>query len=226
VSGRLTVAGWWYAFVSLTLFRFVGFRWYYRIALWYCFVWRIARTPLQLNALHPDRAGGLGFLSDSSVAFMPIMLAHTIMMSGKIGDRIWHEGHLLPQYKMEILFILLALLLVVFLPMMFFVVQLGRAQRAGIRQYGTVAAGYVNRFRDRWIRGRSTADDSILGAGDIQSLADLGNSFEVISEMRIVPFTRKAVLRLAIVLVLPLLPLLLTMIPFEQLVDRALKLVM
>ena len=28
---HLTLAGWWYAFVSLNLFRFVLFRWYYRM---------------------------------------------------------------------------------------------------------------------------------------------------------------------------------------------------
>jgi hypothetical protein len=35
-----------------------------------------------------------------------------------------------------------------------------------------------------------------VGSGDIQSLADLGNSFEVIRTMRLVPFTKETVLQL------------------------------
>jgi hypothetical protein len=55
---------------------------------------------------------------------------------------------------------------------------------------------------------------------DIQSLADLSNSFDVVREMRLVPFGRATVLRLMLLLVLPLTPLLLTMVPLEQLIDR------
>jgi hypothetical protein len=72
---RLTVAGWWYAFVSLSLFRFVLARWYFRLIVWYIFLWRVSRLPLRLNPLHPDRAGGLGFLGNSVRAFQPVLVA-------------------------------------------------------------------------------------------------------------------------------------------------------
>jgi hypothetical protein len=61
-----------------------------------------------------------------------------------------------------------------------------------------------------------------VGSADIQSLADLSNSFEVVQEMRLVPFGRAIVLRLVLLTALPFAPLLLTMIPLEQLIDRAL----
>jgi hypothetical protein len=59
-DGRLTAAGYWYVFVSLPLFRFLLFRWYFRLLIWYRFLAQVARIPLTLDALHPDRAGGLG----------------------------------------------------------------------------------------------------------------------------------------------------------------------
>jgi len=40
------LAGLWYWLVCLPLFRFLMFRWLWRIALWWCFLWRVAR-------LHP-----------------------------------------------------------------------------------------------------------------------------------------------------------------------------
>ena len=63
----------------------------------------------------------------------------------------------------------------------------------------------------------------MLGTPDIQSLADLTRSFEVVQEMNLLPFSNKSVVRLAIILVLPILPLFLTMIPLSEIIDRPLK---
>ena len=65
----------------------------------------------------------------------------------------------------------------------------------------------------------------MLGTGDIQSLADLGNSFAVVREMRSVPFAKDDVVRLLIATVVPIVPLLLTIIPLEQLVTQAVKII-
>jgi hypothetical protein len=219
---QLTPPGYWYMFVSLAIFRFILLRWYFRLFVWYRFLWQVSRQiPLRLNALHPDRAGGLAFLSGSAFAFAPIVVAHTIGLAGIIGGKIWHEGAKLPQFKMEIVIWMVCLTLLVLAPLFFFVLQLAEAKRKGLREYGIVASRYVDDFRRKWIAGRATTDEALIGTADIQSLADLSNSFEVVQEMRILPFGRAAVTRLAIVMALPLLPLTLTMIPLEQLVDRA-----
>lgn len=42
--------------------------------------------------------------------------------------------------------------------------------------------------------------------------------------MRLLPFGRQLVVRLAILIALPLLPLILTMIPLEELMERLIKL--
>jgi hypothetical protein len=52
----------------------------------------------------------------------------------------------------------------------------------------------------------------------------LANSYAVVRDMRVLPFGRATVLSLAVVTALPLLPLTLTMIPLEQLINRALGL--
>jgi len=62
-----------------------------------------------------------------------------------------------------------------------------------------------------------------VGSSDIQSLADLANSFEVVRQMDALPFNKNTVLRLAMVIVLPLLPLALTMVPLDEMIDRAIK---
>jgi hypothetical protein len=218
-----SAAGYWYFFVSLTIFRFLLFRWYFRLFIWYRFLWQVSRKiPLQINPLHPDRAGGLAFLAGSLFAFQPILIAHTVGLAGIIGGKIWHEGAALPQFKIEIAFWIVLLTLLVLTPLCFFMTQLAAAKRAGLAEYGAVGSRYVAEFRRKWIEGRAPAEEPLIGSADIQSLADLANSFEVVTEMRMVPFGRAAVLRLATMTLVPLAPLSLTMVPLEQLIDRAL----
>ena len=64
------------------------------------------------------------------------------------------------------------------------------------------------------------------GSADLQSLADLGNSFAVIREMQVVPFGRQTVFRLAVAVLLPLAPLVLTMIPLDELLSRLVKMLL
>jgi hypothetical protein len=220
---RLTIAGYWYFFVSLTIFRFLLLRWLFRLLVWSRFLWHVARRiPLQLNGLHPDGSGGLGFLASSAFAFQPLLFAISVGISGIIGNKIWHDGARLPQFKLEIFAWILFMLLMVLAPQCSFIVKLAATKRAAAREYGIVASRYVADFRRKWIEGHAPAEEALLGSADIQSLADLGNSFSIVREMRLVPFSRATVVPLVITTALPFAPLLLTVIPFEALVDRLL----
>jgi|KBSSwiStaDraftv2_1062776.scaffolds.fasta_scaffold00553_24 hypothetical protein len=222
-GSTLTLAGRWYAFVSLPLFRFLALRWLVRlIVVWYRFLWLVSRIPLRLNALHPDRTGGLGFLNTSVFAFAPILLANASLLSGMVAQRIWYEGATLPQFKMEILGVVVVLMLLVLLPQTFFAIQLERTWRTSSGEYGILGSRYVDEFRRKWLTLRPHTRESLVGSADIQSLADLANAYEVIRDMYLVPITRTTVLRLGVLTIIPLLPLLLTMVPFEQIVDHAL----
>lgn len=53
------------------------------------------------------------------------------------------------------------------------------------------------------------------GSGDIQSLADLANSFAVIRTMRVVSFTKDTLLLLLVTPLAPMLLLTLTMVPLD-----------
>ncbi len=223
---QLTWAGWWYAFVSLPLARFILFRWYFRLSLWYLFMWRVSRLRLRLNALHPDRAGGIGFLSASVFAFAPVLVAQTIFAAGFIANQIWHSGAKLPQFKLEIAGMLVLLLLVVLTPLSFFVFQTAAAKRTALREYGALASRYADEFRQKWLHSSQQPEELLLGSADIQSLADLSNSYDVVREMGLLPFGKTVVLRLALLIALPLFPLTLTMIPLDEMIDRAIALVL
>jgi hypothetical protein len=68
-----------------------------------------------------------------------------------------------------------------------------------------------------------TRDKELLGSADIQSLADLAGGYAVARDMRLLPFRWDVLARLVILIALPLLPLMLTMFPFELMMEQLLK---
>ena len=92
-------------------------------------------------------------------------------------------------------------------PLLVFSRKLEAAKREGLREYSMLAQRYVREFDGKWLRGGAPTDEPLVGTADIQSLADLGNSFEVVRGMRWVPFTAQTALRLAVATLLPVVPL-------------------
>jgi hypothetical protein len=221
---HLTGAGSWFAFVSVPVFQFILLRWYMRMLIWFLFMLRVSLMRLNLLPAHPDRAGGIGFVGKSSVAFTPLLFAQGALLAGQIASRIFYNGQSLLSFKLTIVGFVCFFVAAVLAPLLLFMPQLARAKREGLAEYGTLASEYVKEFNQKWLRRKVHAEE-LLGSGDIQSLADLGNSFAVVREMRAVPFATDDVLRLLVATVVPLVPLLLTIMPLEQLVTQAIKMV-
>jgi hypothetical protein len=219
-GSKLSLAGMWYGYVSLPLFQFLLLRWYFRVFIWARFLWQVSRLELKLVPTHPDRVGGLGFLANTAYAFLPLALAHGAVLAGMLANRILHLGAKLPEFKAEIVLMLFFVQFLVFGPLFAFAAQLARAKRTGLGEYGSLAARYVREFDGKWLRGGAAPGEPLVGTADLQSLADLGNSFEVVKGMRLAPVTRDAILQLAAATLLPVVPLLLTMMPWDELLKR------
>ncbi|RLJ68254.1 hypothetical protein [Sulfurisoma sediminicola] len=221
----LTAAGFWYVFVSLPVFQFLLLRWYFRVFIWIRFLWQVSSIRLNLVPTHPDRLGGLAFLTGTLEGFVPLAVAQGALLAGLIADRIFHLGATLLQFKIEIGVAVVFVICLLIAPLLLFSPQLAEAKRKGRREYGTLAQRYVREFDEKWLRGGAPVDEPLMGSGDIQSLADLGNSYEVVRTMRVIPVTRDSVVMLAVATLLPVAPLLLTMMPLEELLKKALALV-
>ncbi len=219
-GSSLSLAGMWYAYLSLPIFQFLLIRWYFRLFVWARFLWQVSRIELNLVPTHPDRTGGLGFLAGTVFAFIPLLMAHGAIVAGNLANRIFYLGSSLPEFKGEILLLVAWLLFVVLGPLLVFAPKLAEAKRTGLREYGTLAQRYVREFDTKWLRGGAPADEPFMGSGDIQSLADLGNSYEVVRTMKVAPVSKEAILRLAAAVVVPVVPLMLTMMPWEELLKK------
>jgi hypothetical protein len=219
---HLSLAGYWYALVSIPIFQFILLRWYLRLVLWFRLLWQISRLNLHLSAAHPDRAGGIGFLGESAYAFGPILFAQGAILAGIIANRVLHEGEDLLSFKMEAAGFVCFFVMAIFVPLLMFTPLLSSAKRKAYAEYGSLANRYLFGFEDKWIEGAPQTSE-LLGAADFQSLADLGNSYAMVREMRIVPFGFENVTRLAVATAAPLLPLVLTIFSIRQVADVLLK---
>lgn len=227
VAGVLhpSLAGWWLGCVSVPLLQFLFLRWYFRLFIWTRFLWQVSNIELRLLPTHPDRCGGLSFLMFVRFAFAPILLAQGADLAGVIANRILFAGAALSTFLDLIAAIVAVAVLIVIGPMLVFIRKLEALARTGVREYGALAQRYARDFDQKWLRGGAPADEPLLGSEDIESLADMGNSFQVVQQMRWVPFTLRDVIQVTVISLLPLLPLALTMFSPRDLLGHMLRLI-
>jgi hypothetical protein len=219
-----SVVGYYYAFVSLPIFQFLMFRWGFRMFVWTRFLRQVASLDLLLTPIHPDGAGGLAFLGKGAVAFGVIVFALSSVASAAIASRILFGGATLEEFEM-IYAALIVLVLIVFAgPLLVFAPKLFRLKFDGLFRYGTLASQYTQAFDSKWVGGNKPAQEPLLGTADIQSLADLGNSYELVRKMRIVPIELFDFVGIALPAVIPALPLAATVMPVGDILKGVLKL--
>jgi hypothetical protein len=203
--------------------QFILLRWYVRFFIWFRFLWHVTRIDLNLLATHPDRCAGLAFLGKSVYAFGPILFAQGAMLAGVIASRILYRGESLLSFKVQIVGFVVLFVLAILGPLLMFTPRLAEAKRKGLADYGLLAQRYVDNFNQKWVLSAEAPSEELLGTGDIQSLADLGNSYAVVRQMRPIPFGLDDIGRLATATAAPLLPLLLTIFSPEELMMRVIK---
>jgi hypothetical protein len=216
-----TLAGWWYVFVSVPIFQFTLCRWVWRYLIWCWFLWRTSRLELQLIPTHPDRAAGLAFLGLAQAKFGIIVFGLSSIISSTMGEEILFGKASLAEYKLLILGYVVLILIIFLGPLLVFSLKLFGVKRQGLLEYGALANEYTRSFDRKWIRGKAPEGEALIGSADIQSLADLGNSFAIVREMRGVPFDPKmTIVPIVASAVIPLLPLALTVLPLEEIIKR------
>jgi hypothetical protein len=221
----LTLVGYWYALVALPIFQFLIFRWIYRMAVWSRFLWKVSRLDLLLTPSHPDAAGGLAFLGKALIPFGVILFALSAVVSSGIAERILFMGAKLEQFLPSYLTLFVLVLAVFAAPLLIFVPNLLALKQRGLMEYGTLGSEYTQAFHRRWIGKTEPAEEALLGTGDIQSLADLGNSFEIIRKMNILPVALSDFIAFVLPGLIPALPLAATVMPLGEIVKGLLKLI-
>jgi len=225
-GNSLTWAGIWLIFFCAPFFQFLVYRWLWRLFLWFQFLHRVNTLDLQLFPTHPDEAGGLGFVGETQRFFGALLFALSIGIVGALANDIVYDKVPLQHFTTAIVIYVIVAVLVIVLPLMVFSGRLLRTKRIGLHQYGTLATSYTGLFQKKWIYGNNPENEALLGTGDIQSLADLGNSYSFIEKMKFLPIDLPTLLHLVVAGLLPTVPLLLAIMPLKELLKLVLKVLM
>jgi hypothetical protein len=221
----LSLVGYWYALVALPIFQFLMFRWAYRMVVWSRFLRKVSKLDLLLTPTHPDAAGGLGFVGKGLIPFGVILFALSSVVASAIASRILFSGGKIEDYQWSYVALFVLFVVIFAGPMVVFVPKLLLLKQRGLMEYGTFGSQYTQAFHRKWIEETEPINEPLLGTGDIQSLADLGNSFENIRKMRIVPIELSDFLAMVLPGLIPALPLAAVVMPLGDIIKGLLKLV-
>jgi hypothetical protein len=211
--------------VALPIFQFLMLRWVYRMMVWSRFLWKVSKLDLLLTPTHPDAAGGLAFIGKGLIPFGVILFALSAVVSSAIASRILFGGGKLEDYQWSYVSLFVIFLVVFAGPILLFVPKLLVLKQRGLMEYAALGSRYTQAFHRKWIGEAEPIKETLLGTGDIQSLADLGNSFEIIRKMRIVPVELSDFIAMVLPGLIPALPLAATVMPVGEIIKGLLKLV-
>ena len=226
-GSKLSFAGVWYGYVSLQIFQFLLARWYFRLFIWARLLRRISRIQLEII---PDPSNG----ATPGRSRLPLGVGHGARAdrsrARRAARRSTFESHPAPRRQVARLqsrdrprLTCCSSLSLMLGPLLVFCPQLSNAKRKGRLEYDALAQRYVPARVRREVVAEAARPrmKAFVGSGDIQSLADLGNSFELVRTMRVAPITKNSLLELGLATLLPVAPLLLTMIPLDEVAPEA-----
>jgi len=202
-----TLAGTWFLLVTSPMVSFLLYRWIWRYIVWSLFLYRVSRLKLELYASHSDLAGGLGMIGAGQSLFGIVFLIMASLVSSELASNILYEGEKLADVKMVVLVFIVFSIVVIAIPLFFFTRKLFTLKRGALVEYGTLQHQISRDFHQHWIKNESK---DLVDSMQPSAMADYSAVYEVVSTMRIVPLTPKAVVFLAGLLLLPFLPLTLT----------------
>ena len=195
-----------FPFVRVDAFPLAGVA--YPAASW-C---RRIRTGLAVWAFCPTRCYAFGVLA----------VAHGALLAGPLANRIFFAGAALPQFKVEIAVVVVFMLCIVLGPLLMFAPLLAQAKRLGLREYGTLSQRYVREFDAKWLRGGAPDRRAFAGQRGRAVARRPGQQFRGgADDADRADHESRRWWGLSIATLAPLVPLLLTMMPLEDLSEEA-----
>jgi hypothetical protein len=219
---RFTLAGYWYALVSLPIYQFLVYRWLWRTFIWCKFLRRVSKLDLQLIPTHPDQAAGLGFLGETHRLYAIFIFAYAATASAIACREVLFDKVPIQSYKIPIAALVIIMLLLFLGPLFMFAPVLLRTRRKGLHEYSALACKLGRLYDYKWVKGNPLGE-SLLSTPDNTSLANYSRDYELVDRMRVFPFEPRAAVVLALAGLIPMVPLLATVMPMEEIFKLLLK---
>jgi hypothetical protein len=220
---HLTAAGWYAVLVSATIFQFLLGLSLWKWLLWSLFAFKLSRLDLRLVSTHPDEHGGLGFLGETPVAFAPVAFAAATVVGATWRHEILHLGANPMTFKQPAIAFVVIIAVVALGPLSFFIPRLTALRRRGILEYGILGQMHSTDFHQKWVHQRTGHEAEFLTAPESSTLADFGQSYEKLEQLKPFAINRGTLITLAIAVVVPLLPAILAVVPLATVLKTLLE---
>lgn len=222
VGERMTLSGWWYSLISVTVLRFLILLWLWRLLLWAWVLWRTARLRLHPQPTHPDRAGGLAFLGATQAAFGVLVFAFGVQLSCALANVVRYGGADLMAFRGHVTAFVLMAVTVLLLPLLPFAPRLVRAREESLvflRGTGYRGAKQL----ERQLRDSGSRE---LPSEEISSQADFGVLYQNARWMKPVPLELQHIFVMLLAAGLPFVPLVFLVMPAQEVFQTLVRLVM
>lgn len=186
-------------------------RWSWKIGIWSWYLYRLSRLRLNLVASHPDRTGGIGFLSDAQTKFGLVILAYGCSNVGPtIGYKLILEGatiSVVAVWGIAVGFVIGAPLLFT-TPLLMFTKQLYQAKSRALEAFQERSMDRAKAFEEKWLTACSSGNYELMSGSDLAGLNALNQVYDHIHKMRVVPFDLRSFSELVGAALGPMVPLL------------------
>jgi hypothetical protein len=208
----------WCLVVALPLFQFVVARWLWRWIAWCYVIVRLARRPVDLDALHPDRAAGLSVLASPVDAFALAVAGIGAVASAAWIAQLYDHTTTTADIGSTFFALFAAVVIVAVGPLFAFAPQLYEARRRDAGDCHVLARSFADDFRRRWIAER--VDDPARRAAEIQALAGLGTVYKTANGTRLYPFGARTIVTLWAGAFVPMVPIVFATAPVAEAVMK------
>ena len=203
------------------MLQIILYRWLWRFYLWSEFLFRVSRFELKLQPTHPDLAGGLGILKNGESAFILIAIAFGALLSVGMAEDILYTDKTLFLSLPDIMVFIITAIILMTLPMFFFIKQLAMTKRWGRVVYGDLGHRLSNAFDKKWGNPADESNgDELLKTADSSAVCDYADIYGVVDGMRFMPISLKGYLLQIILLIIPFIPLILTEYSLTDILKR------
>lgn len=221
IEGKLTglsAAGWWWLLVSTPLYFFLTLRWLWRLGVWAWLLATIARLPLRLVPTHPDRAGGLGFLTLFPMVFVPFTFALSAVIASSVLQEVVF-GHLSFDMLRGITVAWLAVVGLLFVgPLCVFSPSLLRLREGAVLEHGELVARMHRRAIEQLLANERNGQ--ALDPESVATMADMASGVETVRRIKLLPLELWALAPLAVAAAAPLIAVASVQVPIAELLQR------
>jgi hypothetical protein len=222
---NFTAAGLWHLGFSLPVLVLLSLGWLWRQLLWWRLLRRISRLQLHLTPAHPDHLGGLRFVAAAMRGYWPLAFAMSAIVAGKVGNHL-QAGSTPYEARYLILGVLAFVLAFVLAPFTSFMPNLRKLRERGMFQYDALGHAMGELFERKWLNTSRPPTPAMLDAPDFSSAIDLYSTIGNTHQISYFPVGMRAMRELVIVTLLPFIPVVLSLVPFETIVSSAAKLLL